>query len=156
VDEFAGLSLSLYEDQIIDEFVLTFDDAKMIFLSAQNLLNKAKEYYTSENEASEYAIIVQDLAALYKCLAFFDDDDDNQCKLHKRRAERQSLVAAPHFTRRARTMCTLTEKGNRKGLISVVDGHTQTPHLPPVSHMNTLRLFFYTGFYKNFVGWEFS
>jgi KIF-binding protein len=49
-----------------------------VFLSAQTWPNKAKEYYTSENEASEYAIIVQDLAALFKYLAFFDDDD-NQC-----------------------------------------------------------------------------
>jgi KIF-binding protein len=59
----------------------------MVFLSAQTWLNKAKEYYTSENEDSEYVIIVQDLAALYKYLAFFDDDDDNQCKLHKRRTD---------------------------------------------------------------------
>jgi KIF-binding protein len=58
-----------------------------VFLSAQTWLNKAKEYYTSENEASKYAINVPDLAALYKYLAFFDDDEDNLCKLHKRRAD---------------------------------------------------------------------
>jgi KIF-binding protein len=88
-DEFKTLSVhcTLYENQIVDEFLLTFEDAKVVFLLAQSWLNKAKEYYNSESEASEYAIITQDLASLYKHLAFFDEDDDNQCKLHKRRAD---------------------------------------------------------------------
>lgn len=64
-----------------------FDDAKPVFLAVQSWLNRAKEYYTPETEASEYAKIVQDLANAYKYLAFFDFDESNQCKMHKRRAD---------------------------------------------------------------------
>lgn len=81
------LELSLYEREITDEFVLTFDDAKEVFLAAQSYLNKAKAYYTLENEASQYARIIQDHAHLFKHLAFFDDDAGTQAKLHKRRAD---------------------------------------------------------------------
>lgn len=86
-DEFQTLSLSLYENQVGAEFVLTYDDAKMVFVNAQAWLNKAKEYYTAESEATEYARIVQDHASLYKYLAFFDEDDANRCKFHRRRAD---------------------------------------------------------------------
>lgn len=64
-----------------------FDDAKPVFLAVQNWLNRAKEYYAAETEASEYAKIVQDLAHAYKYLAFFESDESNQCKMHKRRAD---------------------------------------------------------------------
>lgn len=82
-----NLDLSLYEREITDEFVLTFDDAKEVFIAAQSYLNKAKEYYTLENEASQHARIIQDHAHLYKYLAFFEDDAGTQAKLHKRRAD---------------------------------------------------------------------
>lgn len=64
-----------------------FEDAKPVFLAVQCWLNRAKDYYTAESEASEYGKIVQDLASSYKYLAFFDFDESNQCKLHKRRAD---------------------------------------------------------------------
>ncbi|XP_062533453.1 KIF-binding protein-like [Armigeres subalbatus] len=85
IDRFIGLQgLSVYEDQITDEFCLTLEDAKLVLLNGLSWLNKAKEYYTKETEASQYAKIMQDIASLYKHLAFFDDNDDNQCKLYKR------------------------------------------------------------------------
>ncbi|XP_055638886.1 KIF-binding protein [Toxorhynchites rutilus septentrionalis] len=88
INRFIGLeALSVYEDQITAEFCLTIDDAKLVMLKGLSWLNKAKEYYTKETEASQYAKIVQDIASLYKHLAFFDDDEDNQCKLYKRCAD---------------------------------------------------------------------
>lgn len=93
-EDFKTLSLSLYENQVIDEFVLTYEDAKLVFINAQSWLTKAKEYYTAESEASEYAKIVQDHASLYKYLAFFDEDDANQCKFHKKRADMLDELAA--------------------------------------------------------------
>lgn len=51
-EEFKTLSLSLYENQVIDEFVLTYDDAKQVFLNAQTWLNRAKEHYTCKFEFS--------------------------------------------------------------------------------------------------------
>ncbi|XP_055546055.1 KIF-binding protein [Wyeomyia smithii] len=88
IDRFIGLDgLSVYEDQISDEFCLTLEDAKLVMLNSLSWLNKAKDYYTKETEASQYAKIVQDVASLYKQLAFFDDNEDNQCKLYKRSAD---------------------------------------------------------------------
>ncbi|XP_053694977.1 KIF-binding protein [Sabethes cyaneus] len=88
VNRFVGLEgISAYEDQITDEFCLTFDDAKLVMLNGLSWLNKAKDYYTKETEASQYAKIIQDVASFYKNLAFFDDNEDNQCKLYKRSAD---------------------------------------------------------------------
>lgn len=82
-----ALDLSLYEREVTDEFVLTFDDAKEVFLVAQSYLNKAKEYYSLDTEASQYSRIIQDYAHLFKHLAFFEEDPNTQSKLHKRRAD---------------------------------------------------------------------
>lgn len=71
-----------------------FEDAKPVFLTVQEWLNRAKEYYSVESEASEYAKIVQDHAMLYKYLAFYDFDESNQCKMHKRRADLLEEVLA--------------------------------------------------------------
>uniref|UniRef100_A0A182Q2X4 KIF-binding protein n=1 Tax=Anopheles farauti TaxID=69004 RepID=A0A182Q2X4_9DIPT len=87
MDRFTGLDLAAYEDQVAAEFCLTFDDAKLVMLNSLSWLNKAKEYYTKETEASQYAKILQDIASLYKHLAFFEEDDGNQCKLYKRGAD---------------------------------------------------------------------
>jgi hypothetical protein len=81
------LNLDSHERQVTDQFVLTFEDAKCVFLTAQSYLNEAKEYYSLENEASQYARIIQDYASLYKQLAFFEDNSSTQAKLHKRRAD---------------------------------------------------------------------
>lgn len=85
--KFESLELSSYENCITDKFLLMFEDAKPVFLTVQDWLNRAKEYYTVESEASEYAKIVQDQSNLYKYLAFYDFDEANQCKMHKRRAD---------------------------------------------------------------------
>lgn len=86
------LDLGVYEEQVTDQFVLTYEDAKHVFLEAQSYLNKAKEYYSLESEASQYARIIQDYASLFKHLAFFEDDSANQAKLHKRRADQLEAV----------------------------------------------------------------
>lgn len=86
--------LELYERVVVDEFVLTFEDAKEVFLTAQNYLNLAKEYYSLENEASQHARIVQDHATLFKRLAFFEEDPATQAKLHKRRADQLEGILA--------------------------------------------------------------
>lgn len=64
--KFESLAIGPFEDVITDQYALMFDDAKPIFLAIQNWLNKAKEYYTLDSEASEYAKIVQDQATAYK------------------------------------------------------------------------------------------
>lgn len=88
------MDLDLYERDVTDEFVLTFEDAKDVFLTAQNYLNLAKEYYSLEHEASQHARIVQDHATLFKRLAFFEEDPPTQAKLHKRRADQLEGILA--------------------------------------------------------------
>lgn len=57
--EIFDINISLYEENITDEFCLTFEDAKIVFLAAQDRLNCAKLYYTAENEATQYAKLIQ-------------------------------------------------------------------------------------------------
>lgn len=81
---FTSLNLEWYEDKITDQFLLTFDDAKKVFLNLQVWLNKAQEYYTLETLASDYLEIIQDQSQAYDSLVFYEEDPNNQAKLYKR------------------------------------------------------------------------
>lgn len=72
-------------DLITDRYLLDFNDAKEVFLHVQKWLDDAKSYYTLENHASDYVQIVQDESQSYKYLAFFEENEDRQAKMHKRR-----------------------------------------------------------------------
>lgn len=85
--DFPTLDLSSYEAQITDQFVLTMQDARKVFTNIHKWLNKAHEYYTINNLASDYIEIAQDKSQMYANLAFFEDIPENQAKLHKRRAD---------------------------------------------------------------------
>lgn len=76
-----------YENVITDRYLLDMDDAKPVFLTAIKWIEKAKSYYTPDTEATEYSKIVQDHALVYKHLAFFESDQSNQAKMHKRRVD---------------------------------------------------------------------
>ena len=91
-EKFENLDLSLYERDLVDEFVLTFEDAKTVFHAGQSYLSKAKEYYSLESEASQHARIIQDYAHLFKHLAYFEEDPSVQSKLHKRRADQLEVM----------------------------------------------------------------
>lgn len=81
---FPNFDVTDYENIVTDKFALTFTDAREIFLAGQNWLNKAKEYYQLNTLASDYVKIVQDNAQLYGHLAFFEEDEERQAKMHKR------------------------------------------------------------------------
>lgn len=85
--DFPTLDLTSYEAQVTDQFVLTMQDARGVFTNIQKWLNKAHEYYTMNNLASDYIEIAQDKSQMYANLAFFEDNPENQAKLHKRRAD---------------------------------------------------------------------
>lgn len=74
-----------YENIITDRYLLDIDDARPVFLNIQKWIDKSKSYYTAETEATEYSKIIQDHAAAYKHLVFFEHDPSNQSKMHKRR-----------------------------------------------------------------------
>lgn len=84
---FPSLDLQVYEMQVTDQFVLTFDDARAVFLSIQSWLNEAHLYYSLENHATDYVQIVQDMSQMYNYLAFFEDNAERQSKMHKRRID---------------------------------------------------------------------
>jgi hypothetical protein len=73
---FTSLELSSYEDQVTDKYVLIYEDARKVFLNAQDWLTKAKQYYTLDGHASDCVHITQDHSQLYKYLAFFEEDEE--------------------------------------------------------------------------------
>ncbi|XP_017779924.1 PREDICTED: protein KBP homolog [Nicrophorus vespilloides] len=82
--DFPTLELSKYEEEVTDQFVLTIEDAKKVFLNAQKWLNRAQEYYSLESLASDYIEIAQDYSKLYDALVFYEENPDNRSKLIKR------------------------------------------------------------------------
>ncbi|KAJ2950198.1 hypothetical protein O0L34_g11558 [Tuta absoluta] len=84
---FPDLDVSKYENKIGDKFLLTYEDAREVFLACQNWLNKAKEYYKLETLASDYIELIQDSSQSYSYLAFFEEDDERRSKMHKRRVD---------------------------------------------------------------------
>lgn len=84
---FPDLDVSKFENKIGDKFLLTFEDAKVVFLCCQDWLNKAKEYYKLDTLASDYIELIQDSSQSYSYLAFFEEDDERRAKMHKRRVD---------------------------------------------------------------------
>ncbi|XP_066252726.1 KIF-binding protein [Euwallacea similis] len=84
---FNGIDITLYEEQISDKIILQSSDAKKVFLKTLYYIKVAQEYYNLESLASDYIEIVQDHSQLYLNLLFFEDDQDNQAKLQKRRID---------------------------------------------------------------------
>ena len=90
--------------QVTDKYLLDFNDARPVFLNVQRWLEQAKEYYTLECHASDYISIVQDVSQAYKYLAFFEEHEDRQAKMHKRRIDvLESAVKElnPHYYKSA-------------------------------------------------------
>lgn len=55
---FVGIEIGAHEYQITDQFALTLEDARKVFLNAQLWLSKAHEYYTLDSLASDLLMIV--------------------------------------------------------------------------------------------------
>ncbi|KAL0120126.1 hypothetical protein PUN28_008053 [Cardiocondyla obscurior] len=92
-------------NEITDAYLLDFNDAKPVFLNVRKWLDKAKEYYTFENHASDYAWISQDLSQAYKCLVFYEDNEDRQARMHKRRIDILEEVIEGLCPRYYRAIC---------------------------------------------------
>lgn len=48
---------------------------------------KAKEYYQMDGYVTDHIEILQDHSALFKVLAFFEEDLERRCRMHKRRVD---------------------------------------------------------------------
>ena len=69
-----------------------FFQARVLFLEGQKWLNISKEFYVLDGHVTNYVEILQDMSQLYKTLAFFDEDFERRCKMHKRRIDLLSEV----------------------------------------------------------------
>lgn len=81
------LELTAIEEQVTDQYLKDFVDAREVFLKIQNWLKEAKDYYVFDGRCSDYIEIVQDHSKAFKYLAFFEMNLERQAKMHKRRID---------------------------------------------------------------------
>ncbi|XP_065152909.1 KIF-binding protein [Paramisgurnus dabryanus] len=80
-------SICSLEEKVSSIFPLDFDEARAIFLVGQSYVAQAKEYYAMDGHVTDHIEILQDHSALFKVLAFFEQDLERRCKMHKRRVD---------------------------------------------------------------------
>lgn len=71
----------------IPHHVKSLEDAKSLFIFAQNHVSVAQSFFTLNEHASDFAEITRDHSQLYKNLASLDPDMKRKCKMHKRRSD---------------------------------------------------------------------
>lgn len=81
------LDVSEFEGDIPVSCVVTFEDARSLFLFGQQHIVQARQFYVLDGFATDYVSVTQDYSQLFKVLAFFESDCDRQCRMHKRRAD---------------------------------------------------------------------
>ncbi|XP_026856333.2 KIF-binding protein [Electrophorus electricus] len=75
------------EEKVSCAFPLNFEEARAIFLVGQGHVMQAKEYFEMDGHVTDHVEILQDHSALFKVLAFFEQDLERRCKMHKRRVD---------------------------------------------------------------------
>ncbi|KAI7805501.1 KIF-binding protein [Triplophysa rosa] len=80
-------SICSLEEKVSSVFPLDFDEARAIFLVGQSYVAQAKEYFAMDGHVTDHIEILQDHSALFKVLAFFEQDLERRCKMHKRRVD---------------------------------------------------------------------
>ncbi|XP_071787845.1 KIF-binding protein-like [Asterias amurensis] len=84
---FECLELTSLENKVTEKCVVTFEEAREIFLAGQAWITESKEYYVLDGHVSDYIEIIRDHSALFKVLATFEVDLDRRCRMHKRRID---------------------------------------------------------------------
>ncbi|XP_043911708.1 KIF-binding protein [Protopterus annectens] len=80
-------SILTVESKVGCYYPLDFSEAREIFLVGQNYVQEAKEYFQMDGHVTDHIEILQDHSALFKALAFFEEDYERCCKMHKRRID---------------------------------------------------------------------
>ncbi|XP_017274282.1 KIF-binding protein [Kryptolebias marmoratus] len=80
-------SIASVEEKVMCLLPLNFTEARGVFLVGQNYVAQAKEYYQMDGYVTDHIEILQDHSALFKVLAFFEEDLERRCKMHKRRVD---------------------------------------------------------------------
>lgn len=82
---FPDLYVSAYESTVTDKFLLTYQDAREVFLCCRTWLDKAKEFYKIGDFVSDNIELIQACSQSYYNLAFFEEDNGRKAIMHKRR-----------------------------------------------------------------------
>nr|XP_057945036.1 KIF-binding protein [Doryrhamphus excisus] len=80
-------SIASLEEKVSCLLPLDFTEARNIFLVGQNNVTQAKEYFQMDGYVTDHIEILQDHSALFRALAFFEEDVERRCKMHKRRVD---------------------------------------------------------------------
>ncbi|XP_071568861.1 KIF-binding protein-like [Temnothorax nylanderi] len=73
--------------EITETCILNLTVAKSVFEKTWSLFERVKEYFTADSNIKMYAMITLKISDAYKYLAGFEEQRDEQIKLHKRRVE---------------------------------------------------------------------
>uniref|UniRef100_A0A672ZJB7 KIF-binding protein n=1 Tax=Sphaeramia orbicularis TaxID=375764 RepID=A0A672ZJB7_9TELE len=80
-------SIASLEEKVHCLFPLDFTEARAVFLVGQNYITQAKDYFQMDGYVTDHIEILQDHSALFRALAFFEEDLERRCKMHKRRVD---------------------------------------------------------------------
>ncbi|KAK2854156.1 hypothetical protein Q5P01_006817 [Channa striata] len=80
-------SIASVEEKVPCLLPLDFTEARAVFLVGQNYVTQAKEYFEMDGYVTDHIEILQDHSALFRALAFFEEDMERRCKMHKRRVD---------------------------------------------------------------------
>ncbi|XP_056134321.1 KIF-binding protein [Lampris incognitus] len=80
-------SIASLEEKVRCLLPLDFTEARAVFLVGQTYITQAKEYFEMDGYVTDHIEILQDHSALFRALAFFEEDLERRCKMHKRRVD---------------------------------------------------------------------
>uniref|UniRef100_A0A8C2YZ89 KIF-binding protein n=1 Tax=Cyclopterus lumpus TaxID=8103 RepID=A0A8C2YZ89_CYCLU len=80
-------SIASLEEKVHCLLPLDFTEARAVFLVGQNYVTQAKEYFQMDGYVTDHIEILQDHSALFRALAFYEEDLERRCKMHKRRVD---------------------------------------------------------------------
>ncbi|TNN52634.1 KIF1-binding [Liparis tanakae] len=80
-------SIASLEEKVRCLLPLDFTEARAVFLVGQNYVTQAKEYFQMDGYVTDHIEILQDHSALFRALAFYEEDLERRCKMHKRRVD---------------------------------------------------------------------
>ncbi|KAM7015231.1 KIF-binding protein [Tautogolabrus adspersus] len=80
-------SIASLEEKVSSLFPLDFTEARAVFLVGQNYVIQAKDYFQMDGYVTDHIEILQDHSSLFRGLAFFEEDLERRCKMHKRRVD---------------------------------------------------------------------
>ncbi|XP_054468650.1 KIF-binding protein [Anoplopoma fimbria] len=80
-------SIASLEEKVRCLLPLDFTEARAVFLVGQNYVTQAKDYFQMDGYVTDHIEILQDHSALFRGLAFYEEDLERRCKMHKRRVD---------------------------------------------------------------------